>query len=177
MSDELVERPPHYQGLKDSLGIEVLDLIEATGWGYHLGNVVKYLFRHEYKGHPLQDLRKARFYLNRVIEKLEQEECGEEESERDEYGRVYRASPPIYLDADEPEEFLGAVVIPADERVPGSDGSLHRGYYDYDPNEMVGRCGICNAVLRYEDVIIHEDGLDICSMKCLKVYQTRKANR
>lgn len=63
----LVDKPAHYRtGL-----IEVIDFIEDQKFGYHLGNVVKYVSRSAHKGHQLQDLKKARWYLEREIMRLE----------------------------------------------------------------------------------------------------------
>jgi hypothetical protein len=64
-----VNHPPHYK----SGGIETIDFIEAKGLGYHLGNVVKYISRAGLKGtnSGLEDLKKARWYLDRAIEKNE----------------------------------------------------------------------------------------------------------
>jgi hypothetical protein len=66
---DLVNQPPHYK----TGGIETIDFIEAKGLGYHLGNVVKYISRAGIKGtnQGLEDLRKARWYLDRAIEKNE----------------------------------------------------------------------------------------------------------
>jgi 3-dehydroquinate dehydratase len=62
-----IEHPAHYtQG-----SVEVWDAIEAWKLGYLEGNIVKYVARAKYKGDELSDLRKARQYLNRAIEKLE----------------------------------------------------------------------------------------------------------
>lgn len=66
MSDP-VHNPSHYQ----SGGIEVIDVIEAFGLGFHLGNVVKYVLRAGRKGDALEDLEKAAWYLDREIDKLE----------------------------------------------------------------------------------------------------------
>lgn len=65
-----VERPSHYtQG-----PMEVIDIIEQYGFcnDFRLGNCVKYLFRHNLKGAALQDLKKARWYLDRYINSLEE---------------------------------------------------------------------------------------------------------
>jgi hypothetical protein len=64
---DLVNHPPHYK----VNGFEVIDIIEAFGLDFHLGNTVKYVLRHDRKGDALTDLRKARFYLDRKIAKLE----------------------------------------------------------------------------------------------------------
>ena len=62
-----VDHPKHYNAGK----IEVIDAIEDWKLGFHLGNVVKYVARAEHKGKPLEDLKKAQWYLSRAIEKLE----------------------------------------------------------------------------------------------------------
>ena len=59
--------PPHYS----AGSVEVLDGIEVLGLGFHAGNVVKYIARHQHKGQPLEDLQKARWYLDRMIARLE----------------------------------------------------------------------------------------------------------
>lgn len=65
--------PPHY---KAANGLEAIDVIEAFSLGYRLGNVVKYVLRASRKGEALRDLRKAAWYLQRQIEKMEQEAGG-----------------------------------------------------------------------------------------------------
>lgn len=65
---ESVNHPSHYQGKT-----EVIEIIEQLTEGmegkkaFNLGNVIKYIFRHEGKG-GVEDLKKAEWYLNRVIE-------------------------------------------------------------------------------------------------------------
>jgi hypothetical protein len=39
-------------------------------FGYLKGNVMKYLWRYDYKEKPVEDLRKADWYLNRLIDAL-----------------------------------------------------------------------------------------------------------
>lgn len=65
--DDVIEHPEHYT----YSAIEVIDAIEAWGLGYHAGNVVKYLARHEHKGDPVGDLKKAHWYLERLIALME----------------------------------------------------------------------------------------------------------
>lgn len=62
--EDRVNHPRHYT----FGGIEVIDAIEAWELGFHLGNVVKYVARAAHKGQLLEDLRKARWYLDRQIE-------------------------------------------------------------------------------------------------------------
>ena len=66
--EDVVNHPEHYK----AGGVETIDFIEAKKLGFHLGNVVKYISRAGIKSHnPLEDLKKARWYLNREIERLE----------------------------------------------------------------------------------------------------------
>ena len=60
---DMVNHPPHYK----AGGIETLDFIEAKNLGYNLGNVVKYVSRADLKGNKLEDLQKAKWYLERAI--------------------------------------------------------------------------------------------------------------
>jgi hypothetical protein len=58
-----VNRPAHYiRG-----GMEAIDVIEAFALDYRIGNAVKYLLRAGYKGNRLEDLAKARWYVDRAI--------------------------------------------------------------------------------------------------------------
>ena len=61
---DIINHPPHY---KAANGMEAIDVIEAFGLGFRLGNVIKYILRSEAKGAPLADLKKARWYLDREI--------------------------------------------------------------------------------------------------------------
>lgn len=65
MSHDPVDHPNHYT----TGGIETIDAIEAWGLGFHLGNVVKYISRAGKKNPDryIEDLRKARWYLDREI--------------------------------------------------------------------------------------------------------------
>lgn len=60
---DMVNHPPHYA----VGGLECIDVIESLGLGYHLGQVLKYLWRAGRKGDALEDLKKARWYLDREI--------------------------------------------------------------------------------------------------------------
>lgn len=71
MEKEYVNHPSHYGG-KDNL-YEAIKVIEAWNLGFCLGNVVKYLSRAGKKSDKkLEDLEKARWYLDREIEILKQ---------------------------------------------------------------------------------------------------------
>jgi hypothetical protein len=64
---EAVNHPPHYNTGK----IEVIDAIDDWKLDFNAGNVVKYVARHQHKADPLEDLKKARWYLDRLIERIE----------------------------------------------------------------------------------------------------------
>ena len=70
MSD-MVNHPSHYT----DGGIETIDFIEAKNLPYHLGNAVKYISRAGKKEpeKTVEDLKKAVWYINRYISKLEGE--------------------------------------------------------------------------------------------------------
>lgn len=63
---------PSYYACGD---IKPIDVIEDWKLGYRLGNVIKYIARADHKGTALDDLRKARWYLDREIQRRE-ECCG-----------------------------------------------------------------------------------------------------
>ena len=48
--------------------IQPWDYIVANNIGYLEGNVIKYVSRHKEKGNSLQDLEKAKHYLEKLIE-------------------------------------------------------------------------------------------------------------
>ena len=66
---DMVNQPPHY----NQAGIECIEAIRAaTGEGYEFylqGNILKYLWRYRYKN-GIEDLKKAEFYLARLIEEV-----------------------------------------------------------------------------------------------------------
>lgn len=63
-----IDHPPHYAAAD---GLECIDVIESLGLGFHLGNCLKYLWRAGRKGDAVEDLRKARWYLDREIQRRE----------------------------------------------------------------------------------------------------------
>ena len=65
-----VNHPSHYNVGK----IEVIDAIEAWELNFSLGNAVKYIARADYKGKPIEDLEKARWYIDREIERRMKDE-------------------------------------------------------------------------------------------------------
>ena len=68
--EDVINHPSHYTRGK----IEVIDFIEDQQLPYHLGNVIKYIARAGHKGDKLEDLKKARWYLDRYINEVMQHE-------------------------------------------------------------------------------------------------------
>lgn len=60
-----VNHPRHYN--QHPSGVEAITIAEHMG--FNVGNAIKYLFRADHKGAPLDDLRKAAWYINREIER------------------------------------------------------------------------------------------------------------
>ena len=65
---DMVNSPSHY----NQSGIECIAAIQAalgSNFKYYLqGNIMKYLWRFDYKGRPIEDLQKAQWYLNTLLE-------------------------------------------------------------------------------------------------------------
>ena len=74
VKDDPVNQPEHYRVGE----VEAIAYIEQQlGSGvrdYLLGNLHKYLHRHRFKGNALEDLKKAQWYLNKLI--MEEEQGG-----------------------------------------------------------------------------------------------------
>ncbi len=61
---EMVNHPSHYNQGK----IEVIDAIEDWKLNFTLGSAVKYIARADYKANPIEDLKKAMWYIEREIQ-------------------------------------------------------------------------------------------------------------
>ena len=74
MTVEAVNHPSHY----NLGGVEVIDAIEAWGFGagFNRGNAIKYIARAGKKNPEteIEDLRKARWYINEEIKRLVMQE-------------------------------------------------------------------------------------------------------
>jgi len=71
---EMVHHPEHYNvyGEKDedgSVPFEPIKIVESWGWreGFCYGNAVKYILRATHKGSEKEDLKKAHWYLSRLL--------------------------------------------------------------------------------------------------------------
>ena len=64
---DLVNHPPHYT--EHPSGIECIQVTEHMN--FCLGNAIKYIWRAGAKGNPIEDLEKARWYIDRELRRLE----------------------------------------------------------------------------------------------------------
>jgi hypothetical protein len=65
--DDVVNHPQHYTSIVP--GIECIQVTEH--FNFNRGNAIKYVWRAGAKGSELEDLKKARWYLDREIANLE----------------------------------------------------------------------------------------------------------
>ena len=80
--EDRVNHPSHYTWLEKLCGIEVIDITRHMN--FNLGNVIKYVLRSGHKSEEgmsdkqkrIEDLKKAIFYLNDEIYRLENDEKG-----------------------------------------------------------------------------------------------------
>ena len=63
-ANDSIHSPKHYTTGK----YEVIDVIEDWDLNFRLANTIKYVARHKHKGKPLEDLKKALWYLQREID-------------------------------------------------------------------------------------------------------------
>lgn len=68
MPKDNINHPQHY---KSANGLEAITVIESFNLNFRLGNLVKYILRADKKGNRLEDLKKARWYLDREIDDME----------------------------------------------------------------------------------------------------------
>jgi len=69
ITNDNVNHPKHYTSHPS--GIETIQITKHMG--FCLGNALKYIWRADLKGNAIEDLRKARWYLDCEIEKRENE--------------------------------------------------------------------------------------------------------
>ena|SRR3990167_2913590 len=71
-SDIQIHNPnvPYYQ----RHSIEPIQVINDWGLNFNMGSVIKYIGRYRYKGSPLEDLKKAKNYLQFEIDKYERQD-------------------------------------------------------------------------------------------------------
>lgn len=65
--DKAVDKPPHYSW--HPTGVECYEITQH--FSFWVGNAMKYLWRHNHKGKPLEDLKKARKCIDMEIQRME----------------------------------------------------------------------------------------------------------
>ena len=71
ISYDNVNAPAHYlHGRKETIDVISDCMTDDEYHGYLKGNILKYVSRYKFKGEPLEDLEKARWYLNRLIQEV-----------------------------------------------------------------------------------------------------------
>ena len=146
-----VNSPSHY----NQNGIEVIDVIETYAkHDFRLANVLKYVCRAGYKGHPLQDLQKAQWYLNRVVNEMEEldrdiqlleERLSVEQVEKKD--ELYQLKPGDKGYTEEPESLS---FHPTPNRIAGDDAAATRAkdkYYGFDPLVTKTYCVQCDKAI------------------------------
>ncbi len=68
-----VNHPPHYN--RHPSGVECIQIVEHMG--FCLGNAIKYIWRADLKGNAIEDLEKARFYIDREIARRKADGSGQ----------------------------------------------------------------------------------------------------
>lgn len=73
--EDVVNNPDHYNtgSIECIEGIQASMSAEAFN-GYLKGNCMKYLWRYDYKGKPVEDLQKAQWYLSKLLQEVVLEE-------------------------------------------------------------------------------------------------------
>lgn len=67
VKNDPVNHPRHYT--EHPSGVECIQITEHMG--FCLGNAIKYIWRADLKGNSIEDLKKAKWYLDREISKRE----------------------------------------------------------------------------------------------------------
>lgn len=70
-----VNHPEHYVKASITVNLEPIQLCEC--YDFCLGNAIKYILRAPYKGNTLQDMKKAKWYLERELSTHYPDEWGD----------------------------------------------------------------------------------------------------
>lgn len=63
--NDIVNHPSHYTSHPS--GVECIDVTEHMN--FNIGNAIKYLWRVDFKNDPIENLKKAEWYVRREIER------------------------------------------------------------------------------------------------------------
>ncbi len=87
-NDDPVNYPAHYN--KGGIGcIDAIKACQGDGFKYYLqGSAMKYLWRYEHKKKPIQDLEKAKWFINKLIETTQERDDEDNQEHGDSNSRV-----------------------------------------------------------------------------------------
>tara|TARA_X000001388_G_scaffold23660_1_gene16141 strand:+ start:400 stop:720 length:321 start_codon:yes stop_codon:yes gene_type:complete len=86
--DDPVNFPSHYN--KGDIGcIDAIKACQGDGFKYYLqGSALKYIWRYEHKKKPIQDLEKAKWFINKLIETTQERDDEDNQEHGDSNSRV-----------------------------------------------------------------------------------------
>ena len=86
--DDPVNYPSHYN--KGGIGcIDAIKACQGDGFKYYLqGSAIKYIWRYEHKKKPIQDLEKAKWFINKLIETTQERDDEDNQEHGDSNSRV-----------------------------------------------------------------------------------------
>ncbi len=100
---ETVNHPSHYNQGK----FEAIDVIEDWKLNFNLGNAVKYIARCPFKQNKLEDLKKARWYIEREIKTVEKDISDAEKDTKDIEKFIFKEEINLFeMSAEERTEYI-----------------------------------------------------------------------
>ena len=78
-----INHPSHY-----TKGVETIEYVRSWDMDYVRGNIIKYVTRFPYKGTPVQDLEKAKWFINKLIETTQERDDEDNQEHGDSNSRV-----------------------------------------------------------------------------------------
>lgn len=186
-----VNNPSHY----NQNGIEVIDVIETYAKDdFRLANVIKYVCRSGYKGNKLQDLQKAAWYLQRVLDELDPRtgyterevevffqgyDCREQEEAdiadwRDGFEEhelyVHENATPPCTPYEEDIVFHSSLATRIAGDTPEA-AAIKDDYYGFDRLEIKGYCANCDREIHASQPHLttgeFEEGVIFCKLECM----------
>ena len=87
-NNDPVNFPSHYN--KGGIGcIDAIKACQGEGFKYYLqGSILKYVWRYEHKGKLIQDLEKAKWFINKLIETTQERDDEDNQEHGDSNSRV-----------------------------------------------------------------------------------------
>ena len=99
---DMINHPPHYTfGEK----FEVIDVIDNWGitFGFCIGSAIKYIARAQYKGNRIEDLKKAKWYINYLMKCMKKDVTPTVRSPTSKYERIPKSDVVVDWNLDKHE--------------------------------------------------------------------------